>query len=66
MRNQCPECRCPTSDKGRAFDGRRAYRCVRCGNIWSNGLQGRLRRYSVQREGYQFADTGASTHPKTA
>lgn len=46
-------------EKGRAFDGRRAYRCRRCGCEWTNGIKGK-RRYSVQRVGHQFANTGAS------
>lgn len=49
-------------DKGRAFDGRRAYRCPVCGSKWTEGTQGRKRRYSKQRPGYQFKDTGAYRH----
>lgn len=55
----CPKCRHPDADPGRAFDGRRAYRCRSCGETWTDGLQGRKRQYSIQRSGYQFADTGA-------
>lgn len=51
---ECPICRQGKPDKGRAFDGRRAYRCKSCGFIWTEGLQGRKRRYSKQRPGYQF------------
>ena len=58
------KCRCGASghalEKGRGLDGRRAYRCRVCGSTWTNGLQGRTRRYSPQRTGYQFADTGAA------
>ena len=43
--------------KGRAFDGRRAYRCNNCGNVWTNGMQNRVKQYSSQRESYQFADS---------
>jgi len=41
-------------DKGRAFDGRRAYRCQECLTIWTNGLQNRSKKFSKQRIGYQF------------
>ena len=54
VEHQCPDCRLPSPDKGRAFDGRRAYRCTGCDRIWSEGLQGRARRYSPQRESFQF------------
>ena len=47
-------------DKGRALDGRRAYRCCNCRRIWTYGLNGRKRQYSHQRDGYQFHNTGAS------
>jgi len=53
-------CGCKKWDKGRAFDGRRAYRCRSCGGVHTNGMQGRERQYSRQRPGYQFADTGAA------
>jgi hypothetical protein len=36
-------------------------RCVNCGNVWTDGLQGREKQYSNQRPGYQFRDTGAAT-----
>ena len=52
-------CGCHKKDVGRAFDGRRAYRCKQCGVIWTTGLQGRNKKYSNQRSGYQFKDTGA-------
>ena len=58
----CGHCNQPRPKKGRAFDGRRAYRCANCGNTWTNGLQGRERKYSPQREGYQFADSKGSGH----
>ena len=48
-------------DRGRAMDGRRAYRCQMCGGTWTQGMQGRQRQYSVQRPGYQFANTGAAS-----
>ena len=40
--------------KGRAFDGRRAYMCPNCGNVWTYGMQGRAKKYSLQRQGNQF------------
>lgn len=55
----CGFCKSPNPDKGRAFDGRRAYRCKNCGNEWTEGLQGRSQRFSMQRFGNQFHDTGA-------
>ena len=55
----CDRCKQPNPDKGRAFDGRRAYRCVQCGHEWTEGLQGRLKKYSKQRQGFQFHNTGA-------
>ena len=58
----CGHCRQPGPKKGRAFDGRRAYRCGNCGNTWTDGLQGRERNYSPQREGYQFADSSGHGH----
>ena len=48
-------------DVGRAVDGRRAYRCKSCDNIHTSGMQGRQRRYSDQRNTFQFKDTGASS-----
>ena len=51
-------------DKGRAVDGRRAYRCRVCGATWTEGLQGRKRRWSPQRDGNQFHDTGATNQRK--
>lgn len=52
----CPNCRHPDYDKGRAYDGRRAYRCKKCGSIWTEGMQGRKKKYSEQRLSYQFKD----------
>lgn len=46
-------------DKGRALDGRRAYRCQLCKSIWTYGTQNREKRYSPQRNGFQFSNTGA-------
>ena len=57
--DECGTCHKRATDKGRAWDGRRAYRCRLCGQTWTFGLQGRRRRFSPQRIGYQFADTGA-------
>lgn len=51
----CDGCRSSDIEKGRAFDGRRAYRCRNCQNIWTNGMQGRKKKYSKQRQSYQFA-----------
>ena len=56
---RCSFCRGWNLDKGRATDGRRCYRCRKCGHQWSWGSQGRAPRYSVQRWGFQFHDTGA-------
>lgn len=39
IKRRCPICKHPGYDKGRAFDGRRAYRCHNCGNVWTEGLQ---------------------------
>jgi len=60
----CDQCRHPKPEKGRAFDGRRAYRCPQCDHSWTEGMQGRKPRYSPQRQGYQFADTGAERKPR--
>ena len=59
---KCENCKHPQPDKGRAFDGRRVYRCSKCGRIWTNGMQGRERRFSQQREGNQFADSKGRGH----
>jgi hypothetical protein len=56
-------CKCGNTnhiDKGRACDGRRAYRCPICENIWTMGTFGRNPSYSVQRPSFQFYDTGAA------
>jgi hypothetical protein len=50
-------CGCNKFDKGRAFDGRRVYRCKQCGATHTAGLQGRKRKYSKQRLTDQFHDT---------
>ena len=60
MERLCKNCHFSNIEKGRAFDGRRAYRCRQCKLIWTEGLQGRIKKFSKQRIGYQFADTGAS------
>lgn len=57
---KCPRCFSSNISKGRAMDGRRAYRCKACGNIWTDGLRGKVKQYSSQRPGYQFSDTGAA------
>lgn len=54
---KCPKCNHPNPDKGRAFDGRRAYKCLQCGNEWTNGLQGRQQRFSPQRLTNQFSNS---------
>lgn len=59
MKRRCPVCRCNKLDKGRALTGRRAYRCKLCGNTWTAGTQGRKAKFSAQRQGTQFHDTGA-------
>lgn len=51
---RCPACRGTNFEKGRAFDGRRAYLCNSCYKIWTEGMQGRTKKYSIQRNGYQF------------
>lgn len=58
--DECGNCHKRVVDRGRAFDGRRAYRCTLCGMTWTCGLQGRVQQFSSQRVGYQFFDTGAS------
>ncbi len=55
----CPRCEHTGLDLGRGLDGRRAYRCQKCGHEWTDGRQGRRQRYSPQRIGMQFANTGA-------
>lgn len=55
----CGLCHSRSIVKGRAFDGRRAYRCAACGAVWTAGTNNREPRYSRQRTGYQFHDTGA-------
>ena len=59
MKIKCSNCNHSGVDKGRGFDSRRAYRCQNCGNTWAEGMQGKVKSYSKQRQGYQFADTGA-------
>ena len=56
---RCSVCHCEHPEKGRALDGRRCYRCRHCRVEWSEGMQGRRPRYSKQRLGFQFHDTGA-------
>lgn len=53
-KRSCPACRSNIFEKGRAFDGRRAYLCNTCSRIWTEGMQGREKKYSIQRESYQF------------
>lgn len=59
MKKVCKNCRQKDIDKGRAWDGRRAYRCNSCGSIWTEGMQGKGQDWNKQRQGYQFKDTGA-------
>jgi len=59
---RCSSCLTPNPDKGRAFDGRRAYRCKCCSNVWSEGMQGRKKTFSIQRYGFQFADSKGIGH----
>lgn len=61
-RRKCPRCQTLQGvDKGRTMNGKRAYRCTTCRYDWSEGWQGRRTpRYSPQRPGNQFADTGAA------
>ena len=56
---RCDDCKSLDIDKGRGLDGRRCYRCNNCGHTYSKGLQGRKRKYSPQRTGFQFWNTGA-------
>lgn len=51
---KCRKCFCTNIDKGRAFDGRRAYRCNSCNYIWTEGMQGRQHKYSKQMINFQF------------
>jgi transposase-like protein len=55
---ECPRCKHVSADIGRAFDGRRAYRCNACRWEWTSGHAGK-KRYSKQRVRNQFHDTGA-------
>lgn len=64
-KTECPGCHVIGKvDRGRACDGRRAYRCKLCGAIWTSGTNGRKWQHSSQRESYQFADTGAGSSEK--
>ena len=56
MKRKCYICKTGKPDKGRAMDGRRAYRCVNCGAIWTEGMQGRKKKFHKQRESVQFKD----------
>ena len=53
---RCPICKTENPDKGRALDGRRAYRCKNCHHEWTEGMQGRKKRYSIQRNRNQFSN----------
>lgn len=55
---KCRICNSKFPSKGRAWNGRRAYRCNSCGNTWTFGMQGRIPKYNPQGTGFQFADTG--------
>lgn len=61
-KRQCPSCFCDKLDKGRAFDGRRAYRCKKCNHVWTEGMQGREQKFHSQRLSFQFADSKGNTH----
>ena len=52
----CPNCRHTDISKGRAWDGRRAYRCNSCKHLWTDGMQGRKKKYNNQQYGYQFSN----------
>lgn len=55
---KCPACLAQYPHKGRAYDGRRCYRCRVCQKQWSEGWQGmKQQRFSRQRHGNQFADS---------
>lgn len=54
---KCPRCNHPKPERGRAFDGRRAYRCPRCDNQWTMGLQGRQQKFNPQVDTNQFPIT---------
>jgi len=56
-KRKCSNCQTPNPDKGRAVDGRRSYRCKCCKNVWTEGLQGRKQKFSVQRLSCQFFDS---------
>lgn len=59
---RCAYCQTTNPDKGRAVDGRRAYRCKCCGSIWTEGMQGREIKIQKQRLSYQFADSKGVGH----
>ena len=53
----CIVCRSRNIDKGRGYDGRRAYRCNDCGQKWTQGMQGlKEKKYNVEGRTYQFKD----------
>lgn len=60
MKRTCVSCCSPDVEKGRAVDGRRAYRCRNCGHTWTEGMQGRVKRWNSQMIargiGYQFGN----------
>jgi len=62
MKKHICSCGCNKFDKGRSFSGRRAYRCKQCSRIHTAGKQGVKEHYSIQREGYQFADSKGIGH----
>lgn len=59
---KCDNCQTKKPLKGRAFDGRRAYKCTSCNNIWTNGMQNKDKIYSSQRDGFQFPDSKGVGH----
>ena len=58
----CSNCLTPDPERGRAWDGRRAYKCKCCGRVWTEGLQGKNKKSNKQRVGYQFANSKGAGH----
>lgn len=52
MKRVCPVCGKAHLEKGRAADGRRAYRCLVCRHVWTDGAT--RKKFHTQRVGYQF------------
>lgn len=64
QKRMCPACKHDNIRKGRTADGRRAYKCGSCENIWTEGMQGRTPHYHHQRGGFQFAHSKGTGHIK--